>query len=1132
MTNSEEIKTVYLPDTLTDDQKDAVVAGGEVIVSAAAGSGKTSTMINRILRLIFDGIDVKDMLILVYNNAAADELREKLHRALYSAACTLDGEAQNILKKQLDELSFAHISTIHAYCQSLIKENFNYLGISPTFEVLDEDAHKEYMATALDNVFDEYDKEGDEAFEKIVEVFSKKRKEDNLKDNIIKLFQVIDIQPNKSVFFDNVRACYTDYDHSKFLRIILDWEHDFFGRAKACLKPCLDVFTAGVREKPIYAKYLDKIVNAYTLAGRMTEISDFDEMCLAASTFADVTANKSTKWDEIFVAYAQIAKACIDDMKEEIAHLKEFAGKEKDLRTAHDSTRVLIDKFIEITNRFADELARLKREDNVLAFEDLQHGAVELLSREDIKLRKFKQVFVDEYQDVNPTQEYIISKLVDGNCFMVGDTKQSIYAFRLADPGNFSARQARYEAGEGTAIRFNRNFRSARQILEFVNSVFDFAMTKDVADVDYKEDARFDLTDVKDDGIAELHLFYSEADAKEAVSGVYDITADEGKETSFASADLEGIFVANKIHELVGRAKKDEGYISYGDVTIITRNRSTNAQRIVARLKDAGIPVDDSGFEKSKAEPERELIQFLRVIDNPRQDIPLVGFLLSFFGGYTEQELATISGVEAPTFYDKLLIYASGEDALAQKIKATQDVLARYRTKASFKNVRDLASGIVADFSYDAYLGKNGEADVHGLKAFIGGIPDKDNASLGKFLKGYGESTSKKSAGTKSDRVHLSTFHGYKGLENEVVFVCDLDANFSLNDVKGDLIVDGKGYIAMNDFDFDKNIKSDKTISKFATRKLYDKKTLGEEMRLLYVALTRAKRYMYATSSVSKKKLETFGVVKGISAPSSMLDIIGDSIADGGKIAFTVHGREEFEGVQTKKQSYVFPPANKTLKAEIEMAQAFEYPHAKETKLAIKYSVSALDSLDEQTVSAYAEGDFKNIGTIYHKVMQYIDFSACGTDGVKNEIARLVQEKYLTEQEVEEARAVDGENFEKKIATCLASEIIRKAYEAEKAGKCFREKSFMMYKPAREVSDDFDTDEKVLVQGVIDLYICGEKKIIVDFKNSNLKDEESLKKYEKQLKLYKMAVESADNVKIDSILLYSFKTGNIKEFKV
>ncbi len=400
MATIEEIKNIYLPDALTADQKNAVVADGEVIVSAAAGSGKTSTMINRILRLIFDGVDVKDMLILVYNNAAADELREKLHRALYYAACTLDGEAQNILKKQLDELSFAHISTIHAYCQSLIKENFNYLGISPTFEVLDEDAHKEYMMTALDNVFDAYDKEGDEAFEKIVEVFSKKRKEDNLKDNIIKLFQVIDIQPNKNVFFDNVRACYTDYDHSKFLTIILDWEHDFFETAKTRLKPCLDVFEVGAQEKPIYAKYLDKIVNAYTLAERMIGISDFDEMCLVASTFADITANKSAKWDAVFATYSQIAKACIDDMKEEISHLKEFAGKEEELRTAHESTRVLVNKFIEITTRFSEELARLKREDNVLAFEDLQHGAVELLSREDIKLRKFKQVFVDEYQEV------------------------------------------------------------------------------------------------------------------------------------------------------------------------------------------------------------------------------------------------------------------------------------------------------------------------------------------------------------------------------------------------------------------------------------------------------------------------------------------------------------------------------------------------------------------------------------------------------------------------------------------------------------------------------------------------------------------------------------------------------------
>ncbi len=1133
MTDIKEHERVYLPSEVTVSQDKAIWGSGQIIVSAAAGSGKTSTMISRILRLIIESalsederISLKDMLILVYNNAAADELREKLHRALYQAVLVLDGEVQNVLKRELDELSFAHISTIHAYCQSLIKDNFNYLGISPTFEVLDEDEHKEYMYQALENVFDAYDKKGDETFEKIVQIFSQRRKEDNLKDNIIKLFQIIDIQPNQEEFYNNVHDCYNDFEHSKFLNIILDFEHNLFAKAKEVLEPCKLVFEKGADEGGTIAKYLNKIVNAYYYADQLSTVDNFGDMCRLAASFQKVDASTSSKkWDPEFIEYGNIAKICINEMTLEIEDLAEFAGKEEMLKKAHSASGVLIDKLIEITQNFEAELNRLKNEDNVLAFEDLQHKTVELLKNEEAPIKKFKHVFVDEYQDVNPTQEYIISNLIDKDCFMVGDTKQSIYGFRLADPTNFLRRQARYESGDGTAINFNRNFRSGKQILEFVNSIFNVIMTKDTADVDYAKEAKFELKKVEQHAISEMHLFCYDKKGNPDVNGVYDITLDDGKEKSLTSADCEGIFVARKIRELVGNARKTDGFISYGDITIIIRNRSTSAQRIISQLKEAGIPIDDSGFEKSKSEPECDLIQFLRTIDNPRQDIPFVGFLLSFFGGYTEQELATIAEVEAPTFYDKFVIYEQKGDALADKIKVTNKLLQKYRIKASFKNVKELASGIVSDFSYDAYLGKYGEADIYGLKAFVAGISDKDNESLGRFLRNYTESPSKKSSSTKSDRVHISTIHGYKGLESEVVFVCGLDSSFSLNDTKGDLIVDSQGYISLNYFDFDKNEKSDKTISRFAAKKLNNKKTIGEEMRLLYVALTRAKHYMYVTSSISKSKLECFGKVISITPYSSMLDMISDAIAKGANITYTVHRNEEFALDLGHDQKHDFPAPNKTIQAAIENAQAYVYPYKVATELAIKYSASATDVLDEQAIKAYSNNYYKNVGTTYHRIMQYIDFNTSGVDEVKNEINRLIEEKYLTEDEVKDAREADGKEFEKNIARCLNSSVMRYALKFEKLGKCQREKAFMMYGPANDVRKEFGTDEKVLVQGVLDLFIDGDKKIIVDFKHSSLRDENELNNYKEQLKLYKMAIERAFNVNIDKTLLYSFTTG-------
>lgn len=1129
-----EIKNIYLPKQLTPAQIKAIEDDGEIIVSAAAGSGKTSTMVKRILRLVLNGESLRDMLILVYNNSAADELREKLHEALFEAARMIDGPQAVVLQKQLDELSFAHISTIHAYCQSLIKENFSSLEISPTFEVIDEDVHDEYMEQALDNIFEMHDEAGDEDFERIVKIFFQRRKEDNLKNTIKKLFAVIDIQSDENLFFDNVKACYDDFENSRFLKIVIDAEHRVFGRAAELLAPFVLLFQDGAKTMPDLAAYRDKVVNAYYTAKRIETSLDFDEICKIAAEFSEPRASKSKNWGEPYYEAADIVKACIDDMKEEFKTLAQYAGKLDFLKEAHEQNGKLIEKLVEIVQDFRDELARLKQEDNVLAFEDLQRKALEFLSKDDAGTKKFKYVFVDEYQDVNPTQEAIINHLIDKNCFMVGDTKQSIYAFRLADPHNFTNRQMRYDdaSSPGESIYFNRNFRSAKQILDFVNNIFDVVMTEDVADVDYKNKARFETENVKANGICEMHLFTCKEESGTA-KGVYDITLDGGKDDELTAADCEGMFIASKINELVNRSIKEDGkYISYGDITIITRNRSTGAQKIVARLKDAGIPVDDSGFDKFKTQPERELMQMLKCIDNPRQDIPFVGFLLSFFGGYDEQELADIAALQAETFYDKFLIYSERDDALAQKIRDTKAMLNKYRVKASFKNVKDLANGIIADFSYDAYLCKSGEADVYGLKAFVAGITDKDNESLGAFLRGYDETSSKKSAQTKCDRVHLSTIHGYKGLENEVVFVSDLDAAFSSEDIKGDLIVESKGHIAMNYYNFEMSEKSTKTLSKLAVKKLYKQKSLGEEMRLLYVALTRAKRFMYITSSISDNKLKTFGRISSIGMPGSMLDIIGEAIfAQKGKLSFVVHSGDEFRAASGQKQIYVFPAANKELKEKIEKAHAFSYAYTPATKLSMKYSVSALDSLDEQTIFAYGDEDYKNIGTLYHKVMQYIDFETKGVDGVKAEVERLVAERYLTQQEVDEIREVDGDEFERKIAKCLESNIMQTALENEKKGRCMREKAFMMYAPANEVHDDFEATDEVLVQGVIDLFINGDKKIIVDFKNSNLGNKETVKKYKKQLKLYKMAVESAIDAKVDRIVLYSFKTGEPIDIK-
>lgn len=1125
---------------LTPDQKSAVLAKGQVLVSASAGSGKTSTMVKRVLLMIAEGMSLKDMLILVYNNAAAEELKEKLHQELFKQACASSGELRDRYRKEIDDIAFSHISTIHAFCQSLIRENFEKLGISPTFQVLDENTHAVYLNSAIDETFLEYEQNGDEVFLELVDQFSQSRKDDNFKKTLARLFHIIEIQPDSKEFEECVDRCYTqDINDSRFSKILLDYYTAYAKRASGVFDDLLS--------KTDGAKGLDrhrqKLVNAIVTCNDIIKADNLKELLRSAYAYDKVRLAGSKK-DTIGEQYAPIIKKYLEDFEgniEKIAKLYERFDKVPD---GYAQNGMYVRKLVEIVKNFAHKLQESKRADNVLSFEDLLHLAKDLLDHDEYRLNEaFDAVFVDEYQDVNPMQEAIIQKLIRGECFIVGDVKQSIYGFRLADPTIFISRQKRYEKfeQEGKNIFFNRNFRSAYRILKYVNDVFDTAMTKDSADIDYASEAQFELggiapaniADLSPEGSVQLHLFVSGKEETAPQSGLYDITAHEDIKND-GGATQEGEFIANQINALVGRAMgvDEDGqgkYLGYGDIAILFRSRTQASQDILDVLTKRGIPLSDSSFNRSADLPERELVNMLRVIDNPRQDIAFAGYLLSYFGGYSEDELAYVATEFGDCFYDKFVARAKKQDNLAKKIENTLQTLDCYRIKASFESVATLMDEIVRDYSYDAYLMRGGEADVYGLKAFVSTARQND-WSLGKFLENYQEGTTRTNSAGGEDRVTVSTFHGYKGLESAVVFVADVGANFGGQDKMGDLIVsassslDGvndKGLVGMNAYDVENRIKDPTTLSKVAVVNRINANLVKEEIRLFYVALTRAKQIMYITATISETKRKNFGTMPSLESPKSDLDLIERALYNGEGVLPIVHDYKDNDEEQANLHSIVLPSPNEKIKKAIEVVQNFKYPHMVATTMAMKYSVSQVDSIDDATARVYKEG--ANIGTVYHKVMQHIDYFAEGLDGVVAEMDRLVKENLLTDDERNIVKAED-------IRACLDSEIFDLARHCIlSGGACYREKPFMMYKSAREISDAFDTDDKVLVQGIVDLFIDGEKKLIVDFKYSALKDVEMMKKYKKQLYLYKTAIESADCVKIDKVLLYSFKTKKIIE---
>ncbi len=1125
----------------TAEQLRAIYTDGRILVSASAGSGKTTAMVDRIMRLIREGASLAEMLVLVYNNASGEELRYKLGKALFNEACSAKGAQRDVFRKQLDALPFAYIGTIHGFCRTLIRENFEKAAVSPSFEVLDENAHAAYMKRALDDVFCRYQEEGDSLFSEVSDIFVRGRKEDNFRDVIVKLFNLIDIQPDKSVFTDTVERCYSSFYESPFAQIALK---NAVAKCSVIAKKCDDIIPLliGLQE----VSWADKTVVAGRIARQMSNAKSFGELAeLCAAGALKISARRKGKAREAVEA-VELAKSLCASLDAAIKDVNDLIEQScEELIEAHNQNALYVKKLMEITLRFDARLCELKRSDNVLSFEDLMHVAQKLISENPDVKNNFTHVFVDEYQDVNPTQEYIISQLAGENAFMVGDVKQSIYGFRLADPRIFLERQKRYEnEKEGEVIAFNRNFRSRTGILNFVNRVFCSVMKIKNSDIDYASDGAF-ATDEDGVGDVEIRLFADADDAKNRARGVYRISDETDSDERGRAEEEEGRFIANEIKTLVKGMKTDKGALEYGDIAVLFRSRNSAAARIIQTLKEEGIPVGEGKFARYDSVPERELMCCLRAVDNPTRDVPFAGYLLSCFGGYTQEEVARIAKADGDSLYQKLQRTAqsaaerendgaakpeNGADAesfakyakLQIKAADTLKTLRDYRVKASFKSVGELIESVISDSCYDAYLAREGQLRLDALNAFAARVGTAyADKTLSAFLREYEPSDGDAAeSGDNRGAVKISTFHAFKGLEAEVVFVADVGCNYSGKSREGDLVAETGGYVGLKYFDKEKQTKTD-TLSLYAVRKLVEERERKEELRLFYVALTRARRRMYITGKASKAMCENFGLIPSWQ-PKSNLQLLSDAACDGGLgCPVSVVKAQTVRYGNSRGAVVLEGGGDERIKRIISKGRDFIYPHSESSALGMKYSVSALNGGDELDIPMFADSDvYAKTGTAYHKVMEKISYSLKSASEAEKAINLMVERGLLTS---EQAGLVNAD----RIARCLNSPII----EFAERSPSYREYPFMMYVPANEVIDGVSSCDKVLVQGVIDLIILGEQKIIVDFKNSRLKDADMLKKYEKQLKLYKRAAETAIGAKIDKTLLYSFKTGETYEIK-
>ena len=929
----------------TKEQQQVIDTHGcNILVSAAAGSGKTAVLTERIVKMISDEkhpVDIDRLLVVTFTNAAAAEMRERIGAAI---AKRLEEEPENgHLQKQATLIHNAQITTIDSFCMFVIRNNFNDIGLDPGFRVADEGELKLMKQDVMKELLEGQFARKEEAFLHCVEYFSAGNRDDAIEGHILKLYQFAESNPWPDEWLEERKRDYRiadveELERAEFIRFGVEqaalMAEDCLRRTEECLKIC------GQPDGPyMYGEVLEKEAEALR---KLASVKSYREgyALFQGMSFGRLPSKKDdTVSGEKRELIQQIRKEIKDTVKRLCGKffplLPETAVQY--MKGSEGAVAVLID----LTLAFKEALDKKKRENNIIDFSDMEHLALSILvkkpeEKEGDGVRKayepsrtaldyrdyFEEILIDEYQDSNPVQEMLLESISGEdngkfNRFMVGDVKQSIYKFRLARPEIFMEKYEEYEK-EGTErkrIDLHRNFRSRAEVLDGVNFIFSRIMGKRLGGVEYdKEAALYPGASypvrAEKEGVSpnctELLLIQ-----REKAEDIEDIAEENGKEQEntkrqgedgekkMSDRQREAYAVARRIKELMEDflvTDKESGElrrVSYRDIVILLRTNAGWDEDFKSVLKEEGIPshvLSRTGYFAAKE--IRILLQLLRVLDNPGQDIPLFGILTSCFGGFTDREIAWMKGKTeegGKSLYACLKEWgeeksdvcaadrveneerAAGygeEDGLKKKVRDFLGFLETYRDKTVYMPIHELLQDIVTGTCYMNYIaalpgGGQRRANVQMLLEKAAAFEQTSYYGLFHFIRymeqlekydvDYGEANI---LDENADVVRIMSIHKSKGLEFPVCFVCGLAKKFNLQDISGKMIADMDMGIGVDYVDVEHRMQG-KTVRKNMIGEKMRLDSLGEELRVLYVALTRAKEKLIMTGIVDKleKKL-------------------------------------------------------------------------------------------------------------------------------------------------------------------------------------------------------------------------------------------------------------------------------------
>ena len=1107
----------------TKEQIAAIESTGKTLVSASAGSGKTTVMIEKIIRFIKAGGNVSEILAVTFTKKAAAQMKEKLSKALIEAINESDvtPERRAFLKKQLAEVPMADISTIHAFCAKLLRTHFFAAGVDNNFRIIgSDDAEGTVLQNeALDELLEEGYESGDEEFSHLLSVYWRKNNDYTLRKIFVSTY-------------DDIRS---RADYREYLAKSGDYDEQTFEEICKDLKKKLDekcrYYRELVEDERAYFSDVEKSPQRAICDETMGYL---EEMIAAPDYFSALrvekpafSKNTAKKLDEEKAFHANrikfLKERVVDSVESEQKGMGSKAEELEKFLTSARTAKALASYLL----HFDEKYGRLKAERGVLDYNDLEHKALALLQGEEVRNEirgKYAYVFVDEYQDVNPVQEAIVSAVSGENLFLVGDVKQAIYGFRGSKSKFFVEKQAQFENGEGENLYMSRNFRSSDKVLDAVNKQFTLAMTPRVCDVDYargsvmERGGRYELHD----GRVCVHFLPKEEKKAAERRGVYSVRSEAilgengSEDGESASAKLIRAVVEKELKSKYYDPDKGEyRNVQYSDIAVLSRKKKGLIEKTVEALSES-IPVTAaSAVNICEFSEIKTLMDMLSLVDNAEQDVPLCSALLSAVGNCNADDLASVrlAYPKEYAFRNACKKYAAEKsDETAEKLRKFYAYFEELRTLSRVLDAGELLLRVLSDTRMEADLLTriNGVAALKRIHRFIEEATTPEPLCVHEFLDrlrdlNY-EIDYSENGGENS--VKVLTMHSSKGLEYPIVILDNLSESFTRRGAPDEVYVEEKYGLAPFAFNGERMIKSGTVLRRLHERR-EGESSRSDSLNLYYVALTRAK---YGLHMIFKDRT----LMADVKYAQSFADFTDFSAWQ----AYIVDD-DAFEVPVQDRDPLVFRP-DETLARKIMGAFTWQYPFHGYENLPVKSSatqlLAPLATEPQDTLQLFDEGESyetkgetsKEVGIAYHAFLENFDFDLLyredGEKRSREELGALV----------EEMRNEGGRVEMKLLSSDKLVDILSNSAFARLRGKrLYKEQQFLVSLPVRDTyakREDADPilaqgEEEMIYQGAIDLLAIGEdgETQIIDYKFSKGSAAYLRAHYRPQLELYRQA---------------------------